>query len=151
MAIMESTSETLDMSAVLLTAYELADMIKYSADTADYLYWKERKENDPEVQRLTAEFNKKRQLFEECERFGHFHPNYHEALDQVKAIEAQLAEIEAYSRFQQAEKQLDELLYSVSELIAHAVSDTIKVPSNDPLAASGGGCSTGGGCSGKCG
>lgn len=151
MAMMEATTQTLDMSTILLSAYELADMIKYSADTSDYLYWKERKEKDPEVQRLTIEFNKKRQLFEECERFGHFHPNYHEALDQVRSIEAQLEQVEAYRNFKAAEERLDSLLYEVSETIARSVSDTIKVPSNDPLHASGGGCSTGGSCSGKCG
>ncbi|MBP1156112.1 MULTISPECIES: YlbF family regulator [unclassified Paenibacillus] len=148
MAVMES--QTIDMSAILLGAYELADMIKLSAETADYLYWKQLVEENEEVGRLTKEFAKQKERFEECERFGHYHPNYHEALEQVKKAQEQLDALELVRRFKEAESQLDELLYEVSQMVAHSVSDTIKVPSNDPLA-SGGGCSSGGSCSGKCG
>ncbi|MEK8131932.1 YlbF family regulator [Paenibacillus filicis] len=148
MAVMES--RTLDMSTMLMGAYDLADLIKNSADTADYLYWKQRKDSDAEVQLLVKEFLKSKEKFQECERFGHYHPNYHEALDQVRAVEAKLDAVESVRRFKEAERRLDELLYSVSETIARAVSDTIKVPSNDPLASTGG-CSSGGSCSGGCG
>ncbi|WP_159887093.1 YlbF family regulator [Paenibacillus puerhi] len=148
MAVMES--RTLDMSVMLMEAYDLADLIKNSAETADYLYWKQLKDADEKVKRLVIEFRKSKERFEECERFGHYHPNYHEALDKVRAVEAQLDELEPVRRFKEAERKLDELLYSVSETIARAVSDSIKVPSNDPLASTGG-CSSGGSCSGKCG
>ncbi|CAG7622729.1 YlbF family regulator [Paenibacillus allorhizosphaerae] len=148
MAIMEP--QTLDMSAILLGAYELADMIKNSAETADYLYWKERKDQDEEVKRLMPLLNRKKELFEETQRFGHYHPNYHEALDQVNEVMQKLDALESVHHFKEAERKLDELLYEVSQSIAFAVSDTIKVPGNDALA-SGGGCSTGGSCSGKCG
>ncbi|MCZ8520221.1 MULTISPECIES: YlbF family regulator [Paenibacillus] len=148
MAVMES--QTMDMSAILLGAYDLADYIKHSAETADYLYWKERKDADPEVFGLVKEFAKRKERFEECERFGHYHPNYHEALDAVKEVQSQLESVESVRRYMEAERKLDELLYEVSETIARAVSDTIKVPSNDPLASTGG-CSSGGSCSGKCG
>lgn len=148
MAVMES--HTMDMSAILLGAYELADMIKLSAETADYLYWKRLVEENEEVGKLTKEFTKQKERFAECERFGHYHPNYHEALEQVNKVQAQLDALEPVRRFKEAESRLDELLYEVSQLVAHSVSDTIKVPSNDPLAA-GGGCSSGGSCSGKCG
>lgn len=148
MAIMEP--QTLDMSAILLGAYELADMIKNSAETADYLYWKQRKDEDQEVKRLMPLLNRKKELFEETQRFGHYHPNYHEAMDQVNEVIRQLDAIECVHRFKDAERKLDELLHEVSQSIAFAVSDTIKVPGNDPLD-SGGGCSTGGSCSGKCG
>jgi len=148
MAVMES--RTLDMSAMLMEAYDLADMIKNSAETADYLYWKQKKDADAEVQRLVKEFQRSKERFAECERFGHYHPNYHEALDEVRAVEANLDLLVPVRRFKEAERKLDELLHSVSETIARAVSDTIKVPSNDPLASTGG-CSSGGSCSGKCG
>lgn len=148
MAVMES--QTIDMSAILLGAYELADMIKLSAETADYLYWKQLVEENEEVSRLTKEFAKQKERFAECERFGHYHPNYHEALEQVRKVQEQLDALEPVRRFKEAESRLDELLYEVSQMVAHSVSDTIKVPSNDPLA-SGGGCSSGGSCSGKCG
>nr|WP_275983862.1 YlbF family regulator [Paenibacillus hamazuiensis] len=140
---------TLDMSAVLLQAYEVADMINRSAEVADYLYWKQKVESDPEVQSLVKLFAKKKELFEETQRFGHYHPNYHEALEQVKAVQDELDRIEAVNRFKQAEEALDDLLYTISGMIAGSVSDSIKVPSNKLI--TGGGCSSGGSCSGNCG
>lgn len=153
MAVIEA--QALDMSAILMQAYDLGDLIKDSAETADYLYWKQRKEEDPQVRELLRQFQKKKELFEECQRFGHFHPDYHSALDQAKLIQEQLDGLEAVRRFKEAEQRLDDLLFTVSETIARSVSETIKVPSNDPLAAGGGcssgGCSSGGSCSGNCG
>ncbi|PZE22537.1 YlbF family regulator [Paenibacillus xerothermodurans] len=153
MAITEA--QTLDMSAILMRAYDLGDMIKLSAETADYLYWKQRKDNDPEAAALVKLLQKKKELFEECQRFGHFHPDYHAALEQVQNIQDKLDAVESVRQYKKAEQRLDDLLYNVSQLIAHSVSETIKVPSNDPLASGGGcssgSCSTGGSCSGDCG
>ncbi len=53
-------ANTLDMAAVLVQAYEVGDMIKSSVEMADYLYWKQRKDSDPEAQKLLALFSKKR-------------------------------------------------------------------------------------------
>jgi len=153
MAVMEA--QTLDMSAILMQAYSLGDMIKDSAETADYLYWKQRKDEDPQVGELLKQFQKKKELFDECQRFGHFHPDYHSALDQARSIQEQLDSLEPVRRFKEAEQRLDDLLYTVSETIARSVSVTIKVPGNDLREAGGGcssgSCSTGGSCSGGCG
>ncbi|WP_420819444.1 YlbF family regulator [Paenibacillus thalictri] len=142
-------TDTLDMSAILMQAYSMGDMVNNSAEMADYLYWKSRKESDPQVEPLVRLLNKKKELLEETERFGHFHPNYHEALDDVNAILAQLDMIESVRRFKEAEERLDDMLYTISDMIAKSVSDTIKVPGNKLI--TGGGCSSGGSCSGKCG
>jgi cell fate (sporulation/competence/biofilm development) regulator YlbF (YheA/YmcA/DUF963 family) len=152
MAVMEA--QALDMSTILLQAYELGDWINASAEVSEYLQSKQEMENDPEVKEIIRLFNLKKQLFEECERFGHFHPDYHSAMEQVKAIQQTMEQNAVWSRFNQAESQLDDLLYTVSKTIAHSVSMTIKVPSNvmqPDNGCSSGGCSTGGGCSGKCG
>ncbi|MCS7459438.1 YlbF family regulator [Paenibacillus doosanensis] len=146
MAVMEA--QALDMSAILTQAYDLGDMINGSAETADYLYWKKVKDEDPQVKELLRLFQKKKDLFEECQRFGHFHPDYHSALDQAKQIQEQLDSLESVKRYKEAERRLDDLLFTVSEMIARSVSDSIKVPGNE-LLASGGSCSTGG-CSGGC-
>jgi cell fate (sporulation/competence/biofilm development) regulator YlbF (YheA/YmcA/DUF963 family) len=147
-------AHTLDMSAILMQAYDLGDMIKGSAETADFLYWKQRIDEDSQVSGLVRLFDKKKELFEECQRFGHFHPDYHAALDQVQAIQQELDNLESVRRFKEAEQRLDGLLFTISQTIAHSVSDSIKVPSNDPLAGGGdcstGSCSTGGSCSGGC-
>lgn len=144
-----STTEvnTLDMSSILLQAYEVGDLIKSSAEVADYLYWKNLVETDPEVQALQKLFAKKKALFEECQRFGHFHPDYHAAKQAAEQVQKQLDSLEIVRNFKRAEEALDELLYEISTTIAHSVSETIKVPSNNPLPV--GGCG-GGNCS-KCG
>lgn len=140
MSIEEATA--LDMSSILLHAYDLGDMINTSAELADYLYWKQAVDNNEEVQELVKLFAKAKERFEECERFGHFHPNYHEALQQVQDVQSLMDQHEAVLRYKAAEDRLDDLLFSISETIAHAVSDTIKVPSNKMLTAKG--------CSGGC-
>jgi cell fate (sporulation/competence/biofilm development) regulator YlbF (YheA/YmcA/DUF963 family) len=152
MAVMEA--KALDMSSILLQAYELGDWINASKEVTDYLYWKNKMEHDAEVKQIRRIFAQKKQLFEECERFGHFHPDYNNAMEQVQAVQRQLADNEVWSQFNKAEMLLDDLLYTVSKTIAHSVSMTIKVPSNvmqPDNGCSSGGCSTGGGCSGKCG
>jgi cell fate (sporulation/competence/biofilm development) regulator YlbF (YheA/YmcA/DUF963 family) len=147
MSIMEA--QTLDMAAILMHAYDVGDLINRSQEAADYLYWKRIMEQDAEAQRFIRELAKTKELFEETQRFGHYHPNYHEALERVRAAEEKLAAVESVARFKEAEERLDDLLYAVSETLARSVSDSIKVPSNklEPT----GGCSSGGSCSGKCG
>jgi len=150
-AILEANA--LDMSAILLRAYDVGDMINASAELADYLYCKQAMEADSEVAQVAKQFAKAKERFEECERFGHFHPNYHEALEQVQRVQDQLDAMEPVRRFKSAEDKLDELLFTISGMIAHAVSDSIKVPGNKlTLGNSGCNCSSGGGsCGGKCG
>ena len=102
-----------------------------------------------EAQALIREFAKAKERFAECERYGRFHPDYNEALDQVYAWERRLNEVECIRRFKAAEEALDRLLYEVSLTLARAVSDTIKVPDNDPNpkgCGNGGRCSCSGGC-----
>ncbi|MEK4511768.1 YlbF family regulator [Paenibacillus sp. FSL K6-2524] len=141
-----SEINTVDMAELLTSAYELGDMINNSTAVSSYLYWKRRVEEDIEVQKLVKKLSAKRELFEETERFGHFHPNYHEAKDKVAEVERELEQFEAVRNFKNAEKELDDILHQLSETIAHSVSDSIKVPSNDPNP-SGGGCGSGGKCS----
>ncbi|WP_410768162.1 YlbF family regulator [Fontibacillus sp. BL9] len=138
-------TNTVDMAELLTNAYELGDMINQSAAVSDYLYWKRRVEEDADIQVLVKKLAAKKELFEETQRFGHFHPNYHEAKDKVTEVEVELEQFEAVRRFKAAEKELDDILHQMSETIALAVSESIKVPSNDPNP-KGGGCGSGGSC-----
>lgn len=143
-------SQSLDMSAVLLRSYELGDLIKSSKEAADYLYWKQQVEKSPEAGEGIRKLQQKKQLFEECQRFGHFHPEYHAALDEVKKVQEELDAIECVKRFKEAEDRLDDLLYEVSTTIAGSVSESIKVPT-DKLLSEAGGCGCSEGCGGGCG
>lgn len=140
-----SELNTVDMAEVLTYAYEIGDMINASVEVADYLYWKQEVESDPTIQALIRKLESKKELFDETQRFGHFHPNYHSAKDEVAAVESELEAYEPVARFKQAEKNLDDLLHSMSERIAFSVSESIKVPGNDPLPKKG--CGSGGACS----
>ncbi|RIE04497.1 YlbF family regulator [Cohnella faecalis] len=132
------------MADLLSRAYELGDMIKQSAVAADYVYWKEVADKDEQVLAFKRLFAKAKDKFAECERFGRFHPDYNEALEQVYELQAQMDLLEPVLRFKAAEEALDELLHEVSLSIARAVSDTIKVPDNNPNPK---GCGSGGSCS----
>jgi cell fate (sporulation/competence/biofilm development) regulator YlbF (YheA/YmcA/DUF963 family) len=149
MSTMERELQSLDMTTILLETYEMADMIKNSVEVADYLYWKQIVEQDEEVQKRIRLFQQKKELFEETQRFGHFHPDYHAAQADIEKAQSYLDELERVQRFKSAEEALDEMLHTVSTTIAHAVSENIKVPSNNPLPTDGG-CGSGGSCSGKC-
>ncbi len=145
------TQSPIDMASLITAAYELGDMINRSADTADYEYWKAEVERSDEVKQLVKKFGKAKEKFEDCQRFGRFHPDYHAAKDEITAIQRELDEHTCVQRFKQAEQAVDELLHEVSSLIARAVSEDIKVPANE---SSGGGCGSGGSCgcgSGGCG
>ena len=122
-------------------------MINHSEEMNAYLMAKQKLEQDAEAQSYIAKFKKAKATFEECERFGHFHPNYHEALDAVNAIQADMDALEVVQQFKAAESALDELLYDVAKTIASAVSESVKVPSNSILPDAG--CGSGGSCSGK--
>ncbi|NIK75738.1 cell fate (sporulation/competence/biofilm development) regulator YlbF (YheA/YmcA/DUF963 family) [Paenibacillus castaneae] len=136
---------SLDMASLLLCAYELGDWINQSAEVAEYLYWKSAVNEDEDVKQITRRFEKAKELFDECQRFGRFHPDYNSAKDKVKQIERELGEIESVRRFKFAEQVVDEMLYDVSRTIAESVSDNIKVPGNEK--AGGGSCGSGGSCS----
>jgi cell fate (sporulation/competence/biofilm development) regulator YlbF (YheA/YmcA/DUF963 family) len=147
LSIMEARA--LDMSTLITQAYEIGDLINSSTEVAEYLYWKQEVEQSQEVQKTVKKLERKKELYEECQRFGHFHPDYHAAMEEVKKVEEELEQFTCVKQYKLAEEQLDDLLYSVSSTIANSVSDSIKVPSNKLLPSSGG-CSTGGSCSGKC-
>lgn len=133
-----------------MRAYVLGDMIKHSALTDEYVYWKQRLAQDEEAKRAAKLLAEAKEKFAECERFGHFHPDYHEALNRVHAAQAEADRVESVRRFKQAEQQLDELLHEISLILARAVSDSVKVPYDGDDASggcgSGGKCSCGGGC-----
>lgn len=142
-------AQALDMSQIMLLAYDLGDMMKHSHEMFEYLKWKDKVRQNPEIQLVVQELNKEKERFEECERFGHYHPNYHEALNRVKEVESKLNEFEEVRQFKHWEDALDELLYEVSKTIAHSVSESVKVPSNKLV--SDDGCGSGGSCKGNCG
>jgi len=123
--------ETLDMSEILMDVYQLADEINRSEEVKAYLACKKKMQQDPEAQKLIREFQRVKELYKEAQRFGIFHPNYHEAKEKAEAFQKKLCTHPTICAYLEAEEKLDELLYHVSLTIARAVSPSVKVPAND--------------------
>jgi len=121
----------LDMAEILMEAYQLADLIIESEEVKRYLQVKERMDADPEVRRLIGEFRRKKEKFEETQRFGHFHPDFHAAREEAESFREKLVEHPLIAEFLRAEEQLDRLLNEVSRTISQAVSESIEVPASD--------------------
>lgn len=139
--------ETTDMTQLIMESHELSTMINQSREVSDYLVAKRRMEADGEAQSLLALFEKKKVLYEDVQRFGKYHPDYNHISKEVRELKRTIELMDSVQAFKRAEDKLDELLYEVSRTIAYAVSDTIKVPSNNPfLEAKGSGCGSGGSC-----
>lgn len=119
------------MSKILLEAYHLADQINESEEVKKYLRLKHELEHDSDANQLISQFQKVKEQYEEAQRFGIFHPNYHEAKENAMAFQQKLSDHPLIGAFLQAEKELDQLLYQVSRTIAHSVSKSVKVPTNE--------------------
>lgn len=124
--------KSLDMNELLLETYRLADRINDSEEVQQYLELKRKIAENPQAQRLIKEFQKKKELFEDCQRFGHFHPDYHAAKKEAEQFRVSMQEHPLIGEYLELEEQLDRLLAGVSGKIAGSVSDSIKVPINDP-------------------
>ncbi len=136
-----------DLVQLIDLTYELAEAINNSAKMKEYQKIKAECEQDQEVNKLKAEFLRKKELYEEIERFGKYHPDYFTI--EKEAREA-LIIIESHPKIRElrrAEKSLNDMLYSIAQKIAHSVSKTILVPREDQLFPQEASCGSKSGCS----
>ncbi|CAJ1003033.1 MULTISPECIES: YlbF family regulator [Bacillales] len=139
--------ETVDMAELILHSHELSTMINHSREVSEYIHAKQRMEADEEAQRLLALFERKKAQYEDVQRFGKYHPDYDQISKEVRELKRKIEMLDSVQAFKRAEDNLDRLLYQVGRTIADAVSETIKVPSNNPfLEAKSSGCGSGGSC-----
>ena len=120
-------------SEVLIETYELVDLIIQSEAMENYLSYKEALNQDAEVQELKKQLAKAKVAYEEVNRFGQYHPDYHQAKEKVDQILSDLDRNETIKKYKEAERALDKLLYQVAETLAHSISPSILVPRNDSL------------------
>src|SRR5699024_9029090 len=104
--------------------------------------------NDQEAQHLIKQFNRLKEDYEDIQRFGSYHPDYRDIMRNVRRAKRKMDMNDKVAAFKVAERQLQELLDDVSELIAHSVNHDIKVPREGAFLTSscGTGCGTGGSC-----
>jgi cell fate (sporulation/competence/biofilm development) regulator YlbF (YheA/YmcA/DUF963 family) len=104
-----------------------------------------------ETQRKIHQFVSLKDLYEEVQRFGKYHPDYKRVMTQIRVAKREMDLDDNVAAFKLAENDLQGLLDEISVLIGGAVSDQIKVPTGNPFfetssGCSSGGCGSGGGC-----
>ncbi|WP_332632219.1 YlbF family regulator [Halalkalibacter flavus] len=130
-------------------ASELGQAIIKSDVYQQYMLAKKELQADPNAQERIRKFNQLKDQYEEVQRFGKYHPDYDKVSKDIRQVKREVDLTEAVSVFKKAERELESLLNEISEIVARAVSDTIKVPTGNPFfdnMSCSGGCSTGGGC-----
>lgn len=103
------------------------------------------------VAKVVQEFSKLKELYEEVQRFGRYHPDYSTINKTIRLKKREMDLLPEVAELKAAENDVQDLLDELSLLIAHAVSTDIKVPVSNPFFQSatgscGTGCGTGSGC-----
>lgn len=120
-------------SEIILNAYELADMIKESYEVEQYLQDKQTIEKDPEIIQLKKKLKQKKELYEETQRFGNYHPSFYETRDNVKKTLEDINKNPKVKKFREAEDKLNQLLYDISGKLAESISKSIMVVKDDNI------------------
>ncbi len=149
---MAMIAKELDFMGILSSAQDIADLILASDEMKTYIQTKKTLAHNEEAQKKIRAFQRLKIQHEEVDRFGKYHPDYSRVNEEVRLMRRELQTMPAVRAFKKAESAMDDLLYHVCRTIADGVSDSIKVPSDNPLYQLGGSCSTGGcGTGGSCG
>src|SRR5690606_5237934 len=104
----------------------------------------------PELREEIAAFNRMKDLYEEVQRFGRYHPDYQTVMKEIRLKKRALDINELVADLRLAENDVQQLLDEIGVLIGQSVSEAVKVPTGDGIfagSACGGGCGSGGSCS----
>lgn len=136
--------------AIIEQADELAEMLLHSEVTAEYHRAYERVYADADLVQMVKKFNEMKERYEEVQRFGKYHPDYHIVMKAIRQQKRELDLNEQVAALRLAENDVQEVLDEISICIAGAVSDAVKVPSGNAFftdSSCGTGCGSGGSCS----
>lgn len=139
---------TMESMQLLDEADAIVQMISDSTLVEQYKESKERLQDDLEAQALIQEFVDMKEIYNEVQRFGRYHPDYKTVIKDMMELKRKLDLNETINSYKQAEEALEELLNEISQMIAQSVSPSIKVPTGNPFFDKGcsGGCGSGGAC-----
>lgn len=121
---------TFDLNELMEAAQQLGNQINDSKEVKQYLDLKKEIQANAEAQMMIKSFEKVKEDFEETKRFGIFHPNYHEAKEKMEYYQKTLNEDPLIGQYLKIEKQIEQLLFQVSQIIARSVSKEVKVPTD---------------------
>ncbi|MCM3568784.1 YlbF family regulator [Neobacillus mesonae] len=139
---------TLERVQLLEYAENLAKMVLESDVVQNYRLCLYKMQNNQETQRKIHRFVMLKELYEEVQRFGKYHPDYKRVMMQIRQYKREMDLDPNVAEFKLAENDLQSLLDEISMAIGGAVSEHIKVPTGNPFFDSGhgGGCGSGGSC-----
>ena len=130
---------------------ELSGMIMHSDITVQYLHRYNDLKSSKESMDKINRFVKLKELYEEVQRFGRYHPDYTRVMKEIRETKREMDMDAKVAQFRVAENELQGLLDEVSSLIGQAVSKNVKIPTGnaffDSSSGCSGGCGSGGGCS----
>jgi cell fate (sporulation/competence/biofilm development) regulator YlbF (YheA/YmcA/DUF963 family) len=141
---------TLERIELLESAEHLAKMVLDSEIAEQYRKCLYKLRNNQETQRKIHRFASLKELYEEVQRFGKYHPDYKRVMSEIRESKREMDLDPLVADFKIAENDLQQLLDEISVLVAGAVSTHIKVPTGNPFfdthSNHGGGCGSGGSC-----
>jgi len=140
-----ATSERIEL---LENAEGIAKMVLESDIAEQYQICLYKMQNNKETQRKITQFVSLKELYEEVQRFGKYHPDYKRVMMQIREYKREMDLDPLVAEFKLAENDLQSLLDQISMLIGGAVSKHIKVPTGNPFFDNGhgSGCGSGGSC-----
>ncbi|PLR79185.1 regulator [Bacillus sp. V3-13] len=142
---------TTERVRLLDMADELANMIIESDAAEHYRQCLYKLQHSRETQRKLQAFIKMKEMYEEVQRFGKYHPDYKKVMGEIRTVKRELDLDSNIYEFKKAENELQALLDEVSALIGKSVSESVKVPTGNPFFDSGSSCGGGCGSGGSCG
>ncbi|AZU61404.1 YlbF family regulator [Neobacillus mesonae] len=137
---------TLERVQLLEYAEDLAKMVLDSDIAEQYQDSLYKMQHNQETQKKIKRFVGMKELYEEVQRFGKYHPDYKRVMSQIREYKREMDLDPNVAAFKLAENDLQTLLDQISKAIGSAVSEHIKVPSGNPFFETGHGCGSGGSC-----
>lgn len=141
----------MDYVAILDHAEHVANMINQSEVIQTYEKAYVTLQEDEDAQRFIQKFNRFKERYEEVERFGRYHPDYTEIMQNIRKVKRDMDLHPTVAKFKIAEREAQRFLDEISEIIAESVSEHIIVPKEDGLfqenGCASGNCGSGGACS----
>ncbi|GIN83828.1 regulatory protein YlbF [Heyndrickxia sporothermodurans] len=142
---------TIERVQILALADELSKMVLQSEAADEYRKYYFKINNDKRTQEKIREFVKMKELYEEVQRFGRYHPDYKTINVRTREVKREMDMDENIANFRKAENALQDILDHISVIVGKSVSQHIKVPTGNPFfdanSSCSGGCGSGGGCS----
>ncbi len=131
-------------------AEELTDILLSSEVVEAYKKAREAVYSDEVLIKSIKEFTDMKERYEEVQRFGRYHPDYHIVMKEIRLQKRALDLNEQVAALRLAENDVQQMFDEVSSIIAKSVSESVKVPVGNAFfsnSSCSSGCGSGGSCS----